>query len=288
MSNNGVSGLSINLDLTKPATVLIEKIAGAVGVLYEPKRIRSKAQAESDAKLILLDADMKAEIIKQRAIARLIVEESKKQENIESIIAKTLPELKENADPAMIEDDWLSNFFEKAKITSNNDMQDVWSRILSGEANSPGSFSRRTVNLLAQLDQQDAISLTNLASFVWIVDGDPHPLVFDIEDKIYLDHGVNFAEVNHLTTLGLITFEPLSGYRTYRPGTGGTFVGVYSGQLYTLKVPEAVHTSISLGKLLFTNSGKELLKICSPSNVEGFREYSISQFLKAGVIVDTP
>ena len=43
----------INLgDLAKPATSLIEKISDAAGVLYEPARIRKKAEAEADAEII--------------------------------------------------------------------------------------------------------------------------------------------------------------------------------------------------------------------------------------------
>jgi hypothetical protein len=33
-------------DLSKPATVLVEKICNAVGVVYEPTRIKRKARAE--------------------------------------------------------------------------------------------------------------------------------------------------------------------------------------------------------------------------------------------------
>jgi len=39
----------INLgDLSKPATVLIEKISAAVGALYEPRHIKRVAQAEAE------------------------------------------------------------------------------------------------------------------------------------------------------------------------------------------------------------------------------------------------
>ncbi len=43
----------INLgDLSKPASILIEKISNAVGILYEPHRIRKKAEGEVDAEKI--------------------------------------------------------------------------------------------------------------------------------------------------------------------------------------------------------------------------------------------
>ena len=39
-------------DIGKPATLLIEKISNAIGVIYEPRRIRNKARAEIEVKKI--------------------------------------------------------------------------------------------------------------------------------------------------------------------------------------------------------------------------------------------
>ena len=50
MSNNSLVNLG---EWSKPATVLIEKISGAVGTFYEPRRIKKVAEAEA--------AKMKAE-----------------------------------------------------------------------------------------------------------------------------------------------------------------------------------------------------------------------------------
>ncbi|WP_048608561.1 hypothetical protein [Providencia rettgeri] len=76
----------INLgDLAKPATVLIEKVSNAVGVLYEPRRIRKKAEAEAEAEKIKALAGIELTEIQQRGIERLVHQEARKQENIESI-----------------------------------------------------------------------------------------------------------------------------------------------------------------------------------------------------------
>lgn len=43
----------VNLgDLSKPATVLIEKISDAIGALYKPRQIKRIAQAEAEAEKI--------------------------------------------------------------------------------------------------------------------------------------------------------------------------------------------------------------------------------------------
>jgi len=44
-------------------------------------------------------------------------------------------------------------------------MQTVWSNILAGEANSPGAFSKRTVNALSSIDQSEAKQLVSICRF---------------------------------------------------------------------------------------------------------------------------
>src|SRR6266542_4826978 len=88
-----------------------------------------------------------------RAMHRFIEEEAHRQKNIEDITAKALPQLEEGAKPDAMEDDWVTNFFDKSRIVSDTQMQDLWSRVLAGEANTPGAYSKRTVNFLSDLDK---------------------------------------------------------------------------------------------------------------------------------------
>ena len=77
--------IPITLDigkLSKPATVLIEKISNAVGILYEPKRIINNAKAEAEAKKIQAIANLEINELEQRALERFIHQEARKQKNI--------------------------------------------------------------------------------------------------------------------------------------------------------------------------------------------------------------
>lgn len=73
-------------------------------------------------------------------------------------------------------------------------MQSLWSRVLAGEANQPGAFAKRTVNLLADLDKEDAILFVQLCGFGWMI-GNVVPL---IQASIYNDLGINFNTLSHL------------------------------------------------------------------------------------------
>ncbi len=152
-------------DLAKPVTALIEKIADATGVLYEPRRIRKRAKAESEAELIKAETQIGITILQRRALSRFVQEEGKKQENIEDITEEAIPLLNENSTPENIEDDWMANFFDKCRIVSDKELKSIWSKVLAGEANTPNSFSKRTVNLLASLDKSDAELFTSLCGF---------------------------------------------------------------------------------------------------------------------------
>ena len=110
-----------------------------------------------------------------------------------------------------MENDWLVNFFDKSRIVSDNEMQDLWSRVLAGEANTPGTYSKRTVNFLSDLDKVDAELFTKLCGFGWTI-GDVVPLVFDVQAEIYNKYGINFNTLSHLESIGLVQFNNLSGF----------------------------------------------------------------------------
>lgn len=80
------SGSLINIgELSKPATVLIEKIADATGGIFRPFQIRRVAQAEADAEKTRAAAKIEVAELERRALHRFLNEEAKKQINIESI-----------------------------------------------------------------------------------------------------------------------------------------------------------------------------------------------------------
>jgi hypothetical protein len=145
---------------------LIDRIADAAGVIYEPHRIVRKAQAEAKAKMIEASAHIEITEMQRKAATRWIQEETRNQINMESIIGKALPYVSEDAKPENISDDWIANFFSKSRLFSDEELQNLWSKILAGEANNPGKFSRRTVNVLADFDQKIALDFSNLCRFI--------------------------------------------------------------------------------------------------------------------------
>ena len=104
----------VNLgSLSKPVDTLIEKISSTVGQLWEPYQIKRVTKAKADAALIEAESEIKITGLHRRAMQRFVEEEAQRQENMENIVQKALPKLNEDAEPNKMENDWITNFFDK-------------------------------------------------------------------------------------------------------------------------------------------------------------------------------
>lgn len=257
-------------DLSKPANTLIEKISEAIGGIFKPYQIRRVARAEADANIIRAASQIEITELQHRALHRFILEEARKQDNIESITSKALPEVSNQARPENVEDDWIVNFFDKCRLISDEEMQALWARVLSGEANSPGKFSKRTVDLLASLDKSDAEAFSKLCSFAFFM-GEVVPLVYEVDNPIYGDYGINFSVLSHLDSIGLLRFNALAGF--IRRGLSQKGFVHYYGQQVRIEFQQPANNELNLGHVLLTKAGQQLAPICRSTARDGFVEY---------------
>ena len=265
----------INLgNLSKPADTLVKKVSNAVGGLFAPYQVKRMAKAEAEAAMIKAQSEIEVTDLHRRAVHRWIEEEAQRQKNMEGITAKALPQLDETADPDSVENDWIVNFFDKSRIVSDNEMQDLWSRVLAGEANTPGTYSKRTVNFLSDLDKTDAELFAKLCGYGWMI-GHVVPLVFDFEAEIYNKHEIYFDSVSHLESIGLVQLNSTGFLRQHLPRK---FFVHYYGDPITLEMPEDADNQLEIGNVLLTKIGQELAPICDSSPVEGFPDYVKEQW----------
>ena len=271
--------------LSKPADTLIKKISKGVGNLAAPWQIKRVAEAKiedahSAAEVARIEAHSEIEIVdlRQRAVQRRVEEDTRHQKNMEDITAKAIPHLNEEAKPDAMEDDWIANFFDKCRIVSDSEMQSLWARVLAGEANAPGSYSKRTVNLLSDFDKSDAELFTKLCGFGWQIVGNFVPLVFNEELEIYNRHGLDFDALIHLENIGLVQFIGIADMEL--PNLPKRLVVYYYGKPLSLKMPRATNNVLDIGKTPLTKIGQELAPICGSEPVDGFYEYVKDQWMQ--------
>jgi Protein of unknown function (DUF2806) len=266
-TNNSLINLG---DLSKPADTLIKKVSKAVGGIFEPYQIKRIAKAEAEAAVIKAQTEIQITELHRRAMHRFIEEEAQKQKNIEDITNQAIPLLAEKTDAERMNDDWVTNFFDKSRIVSDKEMQGLWARVLAGEANAPGTYSKRTVNYLGDLDKVDADLFTKLCGFGWQI-GNVVPLIFDVQAKIYEEHGITFGTLIHLESIGLLQFNHLSGFRRLK--LPKKFIVLYYGQPLQLEMPKDEDNELELGHVLLTKVGQELAPICGSKPIGSFVEF---------------
>ncbi len=272
-------------ELSKPATVLIERVSDAIGGIFEPWQIRRVAQAKADANKIEAASQIEVTKLQRRALQRFLVEEAKKQNNIESITSKALPQVKADATPENIEADWITNFFDKCRLISDEEMQLLWSKVLAGEANSPGAYSKRTINFLSSLDKSDAILFQSLCSFGWLL-GNVKPLIYDVENPIYNRHGINFNSLKHLDDIGLLSFDNLAGYRQIHLPKRVRVL--YYGTPIDIEFENESENQLVIGHVLLSKIGQELASICDSEAIPEFFDYVLEDWLTKNVWISSP
>lgn len=294
--NEGEGGKLVNIDLgdtgqfAKPVNTFVKKVCKATGLLADPLLRQWNARADRNIEKKQLLHQIELTEIEQRAMQRLVHQESRKQANIESITYQAAKMLPDEAKPEALDEDWLTHFFKQCDSVSDKDMQLVWSKVLSGEANSPGSFSKRTINFLSTIDKKDAELFTSLGQFVWTF-GTPEPFLYNLANPVYVSKGINATTVIHLESIGLLARDSFQGHKkevhtNLAPAT-------YFGTTYHLDFSNVAYETngrpkvLMIGHVVLTNIGRELMPIAGGIPNESFRDYMIEEWRKKGISVTT-
>lgn len=112
------------------------------------------------AKKFMIDgalvSDEKQSLIEDRTHKRARLDLLRKQNNIESIMHKTLAYC-ENFEISQRTDlDWFSRYIALSEGVSNPTMQDLWAKILASELTRPGAFSFKALKVFRDMSIYDA------------------------------------------------------------------------------------------------------------------------------------
>ena len=104
----------------------------------------------------------------QRSELRLRYSQIQKEHNIESVIGKTALEL-EGKDANIAEEvdkDWLNRYFSIVEDISDEDMQNLWAKILAGEILQPKTNSLRLLDFLKNTSRDEFNTILKLMPFI--------------------------------------------------------------------------------------------------------------------------
>ena len=239
------------------------------------------AQAKADVAITQAQTEIEVTEIQRKAAARFVEEETRHQTNMENIVAKAIAQIGPNAQAENMDDDWIENFFDKCRNFSDEQMQTIWSRILAGEANAPGSFSRKTVNVLVDFDKDSAEMFVILCRFGWVIGGSLEPIVFDTGSNIYGSNGLTFEVLGHLESLGLVQLASLGIRKTNLPKTLNV---TYHDRHESIELPQLSENTLPIGIAAYTLAGRQLASIVSSNPVPGFYEFVYDSWAEQSLV----
>lgn len=247
----------------------------------------SEIRAESEARKSIIQAE--GEIISkslnvpkefiERASEKYASKIIKEQINLDDICSKTARNLEnsqvnENTSKD-IDDEWLNEFEDQARVKSSEEMKFVFSQILSQEIKSPGSISIKTVKLLSQLDKRTAILFEKLCSICislrykddTIINCCAASLDGEIGSNSLMKYGLAYSALTLLQEYGLVGYQIESRF-PFNPCIfeGGKTVGagLYFGKKDYALIPldkEKYDKELILSGIGLTQSGCELFRI---------------------------
>ena len=288
--------MNININLKVSALEkLLDMVASGVGAVggtmlarwkarAEAEVVRIEAQGKADALRLIADAQTDARKILDTVPAtlhgdvgvgneieaRISFQEEKRQSNIVSVVGMAAGELKEKeVQNHEVDHDWAARFFEGVQDVSSEQLQQIWSKILAGEVETPGRFSLNTLAILRNMRKNDAELFSKVAKFT-------------IRDFILNDISTQnvpefptFDELLHLDGLNLVragadVYKTLRGENIYFVNDMDILYAVSRNRndknaIYEVDIP--CH--------LLSSQGKELYSIIKqPKNIDYLRAFA--------------
>ena len=233
---------------SKAAAKLVECLRQSAAWYFAP--LQEVRMARARAQTALIEDDTRTEI-ERRALTRVLFNETRRQKNIDDTLRFTVDVLPSTDDISdePIGPDWLVQFFACVQDISNEQLQRVFASILANEIVKPGRCSRRTLDLLKNLEQSEAATFTTACSiavhtpdfgFVAIPDGRAHGLP------------VQGLDLPLLRACGLLTLQPVDNL-SFWPGA---ILHLCDGG--RLRIGQR---GAEMAFIVFTTAGRELAQV---------------------------
>ena len=295
--------MDVNLNIKVPAVEMLLKYAasgiGAVaGSILAPRwRARQaaavrriEAEAEGDSLKLIAKAQAEArqilvetgnagsgilEISPDGGITqRIEYQEKKRQANIAAVVQDAAAELGDKEAPEHEPDpDWTARFFDCVQDVSSEDMQKLWSKVLSGEVESPGRTSLRTLDILKNMTSRDARKFQDLCGFVI------HDFIFN-HDKTKIEFpALSYDNLLVLQEAGLINAAPMLVKEFNFHEHPNDFLVSFQGLVLSIS-SKGKGVNLEIPNYLLTAAGKELFQF---AECEPHMDYlkSFSRFLRS-------
>lgn len=300
------------IGLGKGVEKLIDAISNAVGVLYEPHRIRRQGEAESYKEKLIAEVRTEAQAneillltkaklnsfeliseakfsIQERIAAKKAYQEYRKQLNLEKVIEFGVNNVTSSVSDAPVDNDWINKLIKYAENATSENMQLLWGKVLAGEVGVPGSFSLKSLEVLQKMTRSEAdafqtacniSSINNFSKERMLVHGFTSHSFYSIlfpasQHELALIDYLRLPDMFTLQSIGLIHERGLVHGRFSR---GEKFTLLNNGEVINLT---ARKSAVGLLMYKFTEIGNELSKLIPDKKNDEYLHALVTSLSKA-------
>lgn len=266
-----------------PLNKLIDTVSSAIGKVYEPRYIRKMAEAKAyeistiasalknntevpikynEQDGLSLDATDVSELIK-RTEMRLGTQELIKQSNIENVILKAyqILEMETDVSAEPVELGWTVRFMNYVGEIDDEELQNIWAKLLSGEVKQPHSFSLRTLDVVKNLSRLEAELFEKIAVFIF-------DDCLSNDDNILKKYNIFYEDVLKLCECGLINSN--SGICEILTIKKKQVIKSTQEFVFIVNPKDENEVEVSIPLYVLTEAGKALIKIIKPMQNNNF------------------
>jgi len=258
------------------------------------RTVEKMSKAESEAFITKLQIIYGYTRVEAQALNRVILYRNLCDSNYSEILEKAFPLFCSCANIGSINEDWLFYHYEKASKISQPDIQELWAKILAGEVNHPGSFSKQTLSILELISIKEAVTFEKLSSFLFYINNSPN-IVFHTKNALKdLNLDFSYSDLIQIQSLGLISIDSSvfgSGYYpNFEYSSNMPINCSYFDKEFKLIPIGGVGKQpfyILNGIINLTQPGIELIRICDLHKSEKIMNYTFSCWNEYGIQVIT-
>ena len=207
---------------------------------------------------------------------RILYQQLKKEKNIYNTLNFTMNELENETKVSeeKVNEDWITRFFNTIEDINNEQLQQLWAKILAGEIKQPNSYSLRTLELLKNLSFKEAELFSKIGNLS-IQNQSKTSYFIPSNKELLKKFDINFSDIVLLKDLDLIHSNELS-FDIEKAVIDSSAYLFYGKELIKLDLKK--DTKINLRIYSFTSIGKELLNLVERTSNNLYREELSKEF----------
>lgn len=260
----------------KAALNVVGKDSGLLGMLFPYAGINKKAL---DVYINEIEKSNLPSDIKVMAIlnAKANIKKLKNRKDIADIALINAKEGTSFSEDSGVNVEWYDRFMESAGFVSDEQVKEVWGKILAKEFEKPGSTPSNMIRILSELSPTCAQAFRTICSmrYTTLILED-NTLLGTIESvaipynnnaEWMVNNGLSLRMLNELEAMGLIKYENLTGFINKNIRGNRLYVMVGNNAYRVVKHKE---DSLPFGNVMLTTAGECLRRITPIQEIEGY------------------